>query len=195
MVDIDLATCAAGPRLAALLDRLDVSQLDAEQVLAYVSAVRRQRAWTDAQLIRATARFAAAHRAESPSMPGKELAGQERLVRFGGDGSPLCGARAPDELGPDLRLSRPCTRRLIADSLDLMHRLTGVWVALRLGLIDTWQARMVAAGTRRLSAETAAVVEHEILGEINRLSRGELHRAVVRIAARSEPSRDGAARR
>jgi Domain of unknown function (DUF222) len=192
MVDIDLATCAAGPRLATLLDRLDVAQLDAEQVLAYVSAVRRQQAWTDAQLIRATARFATARRRTGPT----GAAGAESLVSFGGAGSPLCGARTPEELGPDLRMSRRCAHRLLADSLDLTHRLADVWVALRLGLIDTWRARVVAEETRQLSAETAGAVGKQVLGRINRLDRGEIHRTIDRIVTGSEPDppQDTAAR-
>lgn len=117
MVDIDLATCATGPRLATLLDRLDVSRLDAEQVLAYVSAVRRQQAWTDAQLIQATAQFASVRQTGSSG-----ASDEESLVRFGGVGNPRCGTRPPDALGPDLRMSRRCAQRLVADSLDLTHR-------------------------------------------------------------------------
>jgi hypothetical protein len=166
-----------------MLDTIDVSALDTEDSLAYVSAVRRQQAWTDARLMQATARFAETREVvESRGIPG-----EEKLVPFGGDGSPLCGTQAPDDLGPDLRLSRHSAQRLIADSLDLMYRLTGVWMALRIGLIDTWRARMVAEATRELSAETAAAVEDEILGRINRLTRGQLRKTIDRIVARDVP--------
>lgn len=125
MMDIDLATCAAGPRLAKLLDRIDVSRLDEDQVLSYVAAVRRQQAWTDAQLVQASARFAEVRDTLEP----RGIPGEEKLVPYGGEGSPLCGTQAPDDLGPDLRLSRHSAQRLIADSLDLMYRLTPVWMA------------------------------------------------------------------
>jgi hypothetical protein len=180
MTDLDLATCAPGPRLARLLERTDVSGLDAEQVLAYLAAVRRQQAWTDAQLVRAVARFAEARDGRESSGPPEER------IAFGGDGSPLCGSHTPDELRPDLRLGRDAARRLLADSLDLMHRLTAVWLALRIGLVDSGRARMVAEATRELSAETTTAVEQEILGRLHRLTPGQLQRTIDRIAPRVE---------
>jgi Domain of unknown function (DUF222) len=180
MTALDLATCAPGPRLARLLERTDVSGLDADQVLAYLGALRRQMAWTDAQLIQAVARFAEARdRRESTGLP-------EDQVAFGGDGTPLCGSHVPDQLGAELRLGRDAARRLLADSLDLMHRLTAVWLALRIGLIDSRRARMVAEATRGLSAEATTTVEQEILGRLNRLTPGQLQRTIDRIAPRVE---------
>lgn len=166
-----------------MLDTIDISTLDSDDCLAYVSAIRRQQAWTDARLMQATARFAETRDVVEP----RGIPGEEKLVPFGGDGSPLCGTQAPDDLGPDLRLSRQSAQRLIADSLDLMYRLTGIWMALRIGLIDTWRARMVAEATRELSAETTLAVEQEILGRINRLTRGQLRKTIDRIVARDEP--------
>jgi Domain of unknown function (DUF222) len=180
MTDLDLTTCAPGPRLARLLERTDVSGLDAEQVLAYLAAVRRQQAWTDAQLVRAVARFAEARDGRESSGPPEER------IAFGGDGSPLCGSHTPDELRPDLRLGRDAARRLLADSLDLMHRLTAVWLALRIGLVDSGRARMVAEATRELSAETTTAVEQEILGRLHHLTPGQLQRTIDRIAPRIE---------
>src|SRR5690606_23260812 len=101
---------------------------------------------------------------------------------LGGPGTPPCGSRTPDLLGPDLRMSRPCAQRLVADALDLTHRLGEVWVALRLGLIDAWRARLLAEATRPLPAESAAAVGRELLGGLNRLSRGEIPRTVERIS-------------
>jgi Domain of unknown function (DUF222) len=180
VIAADLPSSPAGPRLAQLLDGLDISILDADQALAYVAAVRRQQAWADARLIEAIARFAE-QRGEVDAPEG------ERLVRFGGEGCPACGPRVPAELATELRVSGEAAARLLADSLDLMHRLPRVWLALRLGLIDTWRARLVAEATRDLSAEAAATVQVEILGRIGRLTRHQLRATVDRLAARVDP--------
>jgi Domain of unknown function (DUF222) len=177
VIAADLPTSPAGPRLAQLLDALDISILDSDQALAYVAAVRRQQAWADARLIEAIARFAE-QRGETDG---------ERLVRFGGEGCPACGPGVPAELATELRVSGEAAARLLADSLDLMHRLPRVWLALRLGLIDTWRARLVAEATRDLSAEAAATVQVEILGRIGRLTRHQLRATVDRLAARVDP--------
>ncbi len=57
-------------------------------------------------------------RATSPLLPGSE-----QLVRFGGAGTPGVAEFAPAELGVVLATSTTAAERLVADALDLRHRL------------------------------------------------------------------------
>lgn len=177
MLDPDLPACPPGPRLAQLLASTDVATLGPDECLAYVSAARRQQSWTDSVLLAAAARFA--------EVRDGDAAGER--VRPGGAGTPPCAPHAPDELAPELRAPSPVAQRLIADALDLTHRLRRVGAALRVGLVDTARARMIAQRTRELSAEASADVETAILDRLGRLTHRQLQVAVDRAAARAEP--------
>jgi hypothetical protein len=54
------------------------------------------------------------------------------------------------------------TRALVADGLDLRHRLPELYAAVREGRLDLWAARKVASMTRRLDAEAARVVDRAV---------------------------------
>ena len=79
---------------------------------------------------------------------GTVLPGTERARRFGGEGTPEAGEFAAAELGVLLGRSHHAAATLIADALDLRHRLPRLWAALQAGRVRVWQARHVAARTR-----------------------------------------------
>lgn len=56
-------------------------------------------------------------------MPGPALPGCERLVEMGGDGTLEVAEFCSAELGVVLGVSAWSSRQLIADALDLRHRL------------------------------------------------------------------------
>ncbi len=74
------------------------------------------------RLLQTAAHWADLHselaRATSPLLPGSE-----QLVRFGGAGTPGVAEFAPAELGVVLATSTTAAERLVADALDLRHRL------------------------------------------------------------------------
>ena len=55
------------------------------------------------------------------------LPGVERLIGFGGDGTPEVAEFAPAELGAALGVSDTSAAMLIGDGLDLRHRLPRLW--------------------------------------------------------------------
>ncbi len=63
----------------------------------------------------------------SPGPPSPLLPGSEQLVRFGGAGTPGVAEFAPAELGVVLATSTHAAERLVADALDLRHRLPQLW--------------------------------------------------------------------
>jgi hypothetical protein len=83
-----------------------------------------------------------------PMSSGTVLPGTERAKRYGGEGTPFAGEFAAAELGVLLGRSHVAAATLIADALDVRHRLPMLWAALTAGRVRVWQARHVAARTR-----------------------------------------------
>ncbi|HET6653603.1 MAG TPA: DUF222 domain-containing protein [Nocardioides sp.] len=83
-----------------------------------------------------------------PLSSGTVLPGTERCKRYGGDGTPFAGEFAAAELGVLLGRSHVAAATLMADALDVRHRLPQLWAALMAGQVRVWQARHVASRTR-----------------------------------------------
>ncbi len=76
------------------------------------------------------------------------LPGTEVFRRFGGPGTPEVGEFAVAELGVLLGTSTAAAATLIADAMDLRHRLPLLWQEVRSGSVRVWQAREAAKKTR-----------------------------------------------
>jgi hypothetical protein len=74
---------------------------------------------------------------------------------LGGEGTPTVADFAPAELGCVLRISDGSAARLIADALDLRHRLRLIWAAALSGQVPAYQARRIATATRHLTTNQA----------------------------------------
>ncbi len=83
-----------------------------------------------------------------PTSSGTVLPGTERSKRYGGDGTPFAGEFAAAELGVLLGRSHVAAATLMADALDVRHRLPKLWAELTAGRVRVWQARHVASRTR-----------------------------------------------
>lgn len=79
---------------------------------------------------------------------GRVLPGTERARAFGGDGTPWVGEFAAAELGCLLGRGPVAAATLVADALDVRHRLPVLWAAVNDGSARVWQARHVASRTR-----------------------------------------------
>jgi len=58
-------------------------------------------------------------------------------------------------------------RALIADALDLRHRLPQLYGTFRDGRVDLWLARRVASMTRRLDPQAARLVDTAVSGAVD----------------------------
>ncbi len=85
--------------------------------------------------------------------------GCERLLRLGGEGTPLVAEFAPAAFAARLQLSPYAGRQLIADALDLRHRLPRLHARLLAGEVRISYARFVARKTRELTREQAGRVD------------------------------------
>jgi hypothetical protein len=88
--------------------------------------------------------------------------GGERFVRMGGAGTPKVAEFAPADLGARLQLSPYAAGRLIADALDLKHRLPRLWERVQRLEVRESYARHVARKTRELSVQHAGYVDERV---------------------------------
>ena len=92
---------------------------------------------------------------------GAALLADESL---GGDGTPAVAAFTPEPFALALGMSPSAGAQLIADALDLRHRLPLLWKRLSRLEVPAWQARRVARQTHRLP-KTAAIWVDEHLAD------------------------------
>ena len=85
--------------------------------------------------------------------------GMERAVCLGGVGTPLVREFAASEVAGELEISTYAARALLADVLDVRHRLPRLWARVIACEVATWVARKVAVATRDLTPEQALFVD------------------------------------
>ena len=86
----------------------------------------------------------------------------QRACAWGGEGTPEVSEYCAAELGALQGTGMMAARALIADALDLRHRLPRLWGRVLTGGVRAWQARKIAEQTRGLSWEACADVDHAL---------------------------------
>lgn len=90
---------------------------------------------------------------------GKLFPGGERLARVGGPGTPRVRELSLCELGVAREVSPTAATSVVADALDLRHRLPLVWDRVKALQVEVWVARKCAALTRELSSAAVGEVD------------------------------------
>ena len=90
---------------------------------------------------------------------GAALLADESL---GGEGTPLVAAFTAEAFALALGMSPSAGAQLIADALDLRHRLPMLWKRLSRLEVPAWKARRVARQTHRLSKAAAIWVDEQL---------------------------------
>ncbi len=156
----------------------DLSALDEMATLAAAEHARADAEQAEVRLLKTAAHWADLHselaRATSPLLPGSE-----KLVCFGGEGTPALAEFAPAELGVVLATSSGAAERLVGDALDLRHRLLRLWARVCAGEVKPWIGRKCAEATRHLSVETVAVVDRRIARYAHSLSWGRIEAIIA----------------
>ena len=96
---------------------------------------------------------------------GVETFGGQALVSdesLGGDGTPAVAAFTPEPFALALGMSPSAGAQLIADALDLRHRLPMLWKRVARLDVPAWQARRVATQTHRLTKVAALWVDDQL---------------------------------
>ena len=112
----------------------------------------------------------------------------ERACAWGGDGTPEVSEYAVHELGALQGVSAGSAEHLIADALDLRHRLPCLWARVRAGQVRAWQARKVAQATHELSQEAAAEVDALVTGYLGMLPWGRFQRVLLAAVLEADPT-------
>ena len=126
---------------------------------------------------------------EDASLPGT-LGWDEPL---GGDGTPRVAAFAPEPFAAALGISTNSGMRLLADALDLVHRLPLLWARVQSLEIPAWRARPIAEATRSLSRAAAAHVDERLSSR--GLGTAEVEAEIAQAVAEFHPERQAAKER
>ncbi|GAA1938645.1 hypothetical protein [Nocardioides hwasunensis] len=103
---------------------------------------------------------------------------RDPMVEPAGNGTPALREHAIPELAMARETHPLTTRALIADGLDLAHRLPLTWAVVRAGECEPWVARKVATITRGVTAESIGTVDRAV----SRAIRGHAPSTVLEIA-------------
>jgi hypothetical protein len=113
----------------------------------------------EADLLRVAYQWAILHDPDrlDPAEQGKP--GREKARMYGGAGTPPVCEVAAAELGARIGRTTYAAAALMADALDLHHRLPQLWARVQAGQVRASYARHVAKTTRDLTPEEAAYVD------------------------------------
>ncbi|GAA1924665.1 hypothetical protein [Nocardioides hwasunensis] len=144
--------------------------LSAEQVLDSASQALRARRLAEVAEIRIAIEWAV--------IAGHPRDDRDPMVTPGGDGTPAMREHAIPELAMARETHPATTRALVADGLDLVHRLPLTWAVVEAGDCEPWVARKVTVLTRALLTEQVGRVDRAVAKAI----RGHAPSTVLEIA-------------
>ena len=140
----------------------DVSGLDASATLSLAEEVLRRRRRAELDDLVVAAHWAALHSTDPRHDGAKRVWAEDRLIAVGGEGSPRVREFCIAELAM-VRQVHPLTgQALIADVLDLQHRLPLVWAKVASLEAEAWVARKVASMTRAVPLAVIDVVDRAV---------------------------------
>ena len=126
---------------------------DAASTLSLVSQARCQVLEQECALVELAAHWADLHHPDGQPPPAKPVPGREQARQLGGQGTPEVLEFAAAELGARMETTVGSARVLMADALDLRHRLPELWQLILAGQVPTWRDDGSGVGTMLETAE------------------------------------------
>jgi hypothetical protein len=166
---------------------IDVSNLDADATLTIAVDFTRAAEAADINRIVLAAHWADLHGELDRADRSVALPGAERLVPLGGDGTPAVAEFAPAELGAVMGASLYSASALIADALDLRHRLPILWARICAGEVKPWVGRKVAAATRAVPFDAMRSLDARVSAWADRLTWSRLDDIVQAAVIAADP--------
>jgi hypothetical protein len=183
---------APGPELAAVLFSAQVAELDAEQTRVWVAASQRLEACLEACRYAAVAHYADLHPPVEEA-DGPQQIGGEASVAPGGDGTPAMGEFAVTELAVGASCSSGRAWGLLADGLDLRHRMPRLFAELAAGRVSGFKVRMILRAARGLGLFAARLLDARIAAVAGKVGPKRLAAMIEQVLIEVDP--DAAAER
>ena len=155
--------------------------------LSLVSQAHRQVLEQECALVELAAHWADLHHPDSQTSAERTLPGAEQGRQIGGAGTPEVLEFAAAELGARMETSSGAARALMADALDLRHRLPQLWQLICAGAVASWKARKVAQATRHLSRDSAMQVDAAVAPSIVGLPWGRFETLLTAKIIEADP--------
>jgi len=167
----------------------DTTTLDEAAVLAAARGFRRDADSAEASLLVEVVNWAHLHQVTDLDDAATWMAGkgQDTGIPLGGVGCPLVSEFAVAELATALRLSSGSGRNLVAQTLELFHRLPKLWARVQDGSLPAWRARRIAEETLCLSVEAAEYVDRMLAPFAHRTGPAQTQRMVEEAITRFMP--------
>lgn len=160
-------------------------------VLAATSAVQQAVIEFECRIVMLAADWADCNPGE---MDADEAAGLRRIGRavrgpqhVGGEGTPSIRWGVAAEFGAVACTTTGAAESLIADALDLRHRLPRLWRLVEGAGVRAWKARKVAQATRQLSVAGAAAVDAVVAPVVTSLPWGRCERLLEAAVMTADP--------
>jgi len=149
---------------------VDVDELSSVALLAAASEAVRVRRLAEVAEMELASQWAVLH--------GHPTDERDPMVRCGGDGTPKVREYALPELAIARGTHVATTRALVADTLDLQHRLPRTWAVVAAGECEPWVARKAAVLSREVPEQTVGLVD----AAVSRAIAGHAPSTVLEIA-------------
>jgi Domain of unknown function (DUF222) len=140
-----------------------LQEMSEDDLLAYAEACTETARQAEVDLLRVAYQWAVLHDPDRLDPAESALPGREQGRMFGGAGTPEVSEFAAAELGARIGRSPYAARQLMADALDLHHRLPHHRAGVEAGTIRASYARYVTAKTRDLTKDEAAFVDAAVV--------------------------------
>ena len=145
----------------------DLSDLDANGLLAAATGSVRARRLAEVRDLEVLAAWAAVHSTEPTHV-------RDVLVQLGGEGTPRVQEFCLGEIALARGTGVTATMNATADVLDLLFRLPAIWAVCEAGDADLHIARRVAKLSRHLPADRVGVVDRAVAAIIGNESGGRV---------------------
>src|SRR4051794_18200385 len=165
---------------------------DPAAVLAYARAEKQAEDQAARNVMRAAARWAALHSADSLVGPVDEW--HEHALPLGGEGCPEVAEFAVVEFAAALGKTTAAGRLYLSKAVEARYRLTRCWKRLEAGQLPAWKLGIIAEQTMSLPPAGAAFVDQHVASVAHKIGLAQLQRLIVEAIARFDPDRAEAER-
>jgi hypothetical protein len=163
--------------------------IDAVAILACARRARAAANTAETQVLVQAVEWARLHEVDDLDEAATWLVerGRDTGIPIAGEGAPLVSEFAVAEFATALGLTAESGRNLIAQAMELFHRLPRLWARVTAGQLAPWRARRIAEETLILSAEAAAWVDAQVAPFAHKTGPAQTQRTVEEAIARFMP--------